>query len=54
MAFFSGFRRRHPRLVRSVLVVATFLVTFAVGLLYAGWALVCRDDACPSIDVLED
>ena len=40
--------------MRSVLVVATFLVTFALGALYAGWALVCRDNACPSIDVLED
>ncbi|NUR35176.1 MAG: PBP1A family penicillin-binding protein [Gemmatimonadaceae bacterium] len=54
MAFFRDFRRRHPRLVRSVFVVATFLVTFVLGSLYAGWALVCRDDACPSIDVLED
>ncbi|HEX2780055.1 MAG TPA: transglycosylase domain-containing protein, partial [Gemmatimonadaceae bacterium] len=54
MAFFRDFRRRHPRLVRSVLVVATFLLTFAFGFVYAGWALVCRGEECPSIDVLED
>ena len=54
MAFFRDFRRRHPRLVRSTLVVSTFLATFVVGFAYAAWALVCRDDACPSIDVLED
>ncbi|HEX8851665.1 MAG TPA: transglycosylase domain-containing protein, partial [Gemmatimonadaceae bacterium] len=54
MAFFRSFRRRHPRLVRSALVVATFLVAFVAGGLFAGWALVCRGDECPSIDVLED
>src|SRR6476661_2755419 len=54
VAFFRDFRRRHPRLVRSVLVLATFCVTFGLGLAYAGWALVCRGDECPSIDILED
>ena len=54
MAFFRTFRRRHPRLVRSVLVLATFFTAFGLGLAYAGWALVCRGDECPSIEVLED
>ena len=40
--------------MRSVLVLATFLTAFGLGLAYAGWALVCRGDECPSIDVLED
>ena len=40
--------------MRSVLVLATFCISFGAGLAYAGWALVCRDDECPSIDVLED
>ncbi len=54
MAFFRDFRRRHPRLLRSTLVVLTFLSAFGIGFVYAAWALVCRDGACPSIDVLED
>jgi membrane peptidoglycan carboxypeptidase len=40
--------------VRSALVLATFFITFGLGLAYAGWALVCRGDECPSIDILED
>ena len=54
MAFFRDFRRRHPRLVRSLLVLTTFAAAFVFGALYSSWALVCRGDECPSIDVLED
>ena len=54
MAFFRDYRRRHPRLVRSVLVLVTFGAAFLFGSAFAAWALVCRGDECPSIDVLED
>ena len=40
--------------MRSVLVLCTFSAAFVLGGLYSAWALVCRGDECPSIDVLED
>jgi penicillin-binding protein 1A len=48
------FWRRRPRLTRGLLLLSIFGVAFAGGLLYAGWALVCRSGQCPSIDVLDD
>lgn len=51
---FSAFTREHPTLVRSVLLGLTFVISLGIGLLYAGWALVCRGSQCPSIEVLAD
>jgi penicillin-binding protein 1A len=51
--FSKNFRRRHPQLSRWVGVGAVFVASFVVGLGYAGWALVCRAGACPSIDALD-
>jgi penicillin-binding protein 1A len=50
----ADFTARHPRLVRSSLLAATFLVSVGLGAAYGSWALVCRGNACPSIDVLEE
>ncbi len=46
------FHKRHPTLVRSVLLGATFLASVGVGLLYASWALICRGSQCPTIESL--
>src|SRR2546423_9776663 len=46
------FHKRHPTLVRVVLLSLTFLVALAVGGLYATWALICRGNQCPSIEIL--
>jgi len=50
---FAGFRARHPRLVRWVLLIGTFTVSFAAGTAYAGWALVCRAGQCPAVEELD-
>src|ERR687888_2109682 len=54
MAPFHQFRERHPRLVRGALIVAAFGASFAIGLFYASWALVCRAGRCPSVEVLDE
>ena len=48
-----SFRKRHPRLIRGILLATTFFTAFGVGIAYGSWALVCRAGQCPSIDVLE-
>ena len=47
-----SFRKRHPTLVRAVLLTLTFFFTLGVGALYASWALICRGNQCPSIEIL--
>src|SRR5881398_3402535 len=49
----SAWVKRHPELVRSVLLATTFLAALALGLGYGAWVLVCRDGRCPSIELLE-
>ncbi|MEO7822167.1 MAG: PBP1A family penicillin-binding protein [Gemmatimonadaceae bacterium] len=46
------FHKRHPTLVRSVLLGVTFLASVGAGLLYASWALICRGNQCPTIESL--
>jgi penicillin-binding protein 1A len=48
-----SFWRGHPRLVRAVLLCLTFGACFGAGFGYSAWELVCRDDRCPSVDVLK-
>lgn len=48
------FRKRHPTLVRAVLLSLTFLIALGAGLLYASWALICRGNQCPSIEALAE
>jgi penicillin-binding protein 1A len=50
---FAGFRARHPRMVRWALLAGIFSTSFAGGLVYAGWALVCRAGQCPAVEELE-
>ena len=48
------FRKRHPTLVRAVLLSLTFLVALGAGVLYSSWALICRGNQCPSIEILAE
>jgi penicillin-binding protein 1A len=54
MASFRRFRQRHPRVVRGLLIVGAFAVSFGIGLFYASWALVCRAGRCPAVDILDE
>ena len=56
LALSRRFRQRHPRVVRGVALHRRLLSrsSFAVGLVYASWALVCRAGRCPSVEVLEE
>jgi penicillin-binding protein 1A len=49
-----SFRKRHPTLVRAVLLTLTFLFALGVGALYSSWALICRGNQCPSIEILAE
>src|SRR5256714_4073014 len=46
------FHKRHPTLVRVVLLSLTFLITLGAGFLYGTWALICRGSQCPSIEIV--
>jgi penicillin-binding protein 1A len=50
----ASFAKRHPRLVRSVLLVTAFTAAALLGGGYAAWALVCRGGACPAVALLDD
>src|SRR5213082_866594 len=54
IASFHRFREQHPRIMRGLLIGAAFGISFAVGLFYSAWALVCRGGECPAVDVLEE
>src|SRR3954468_15032814 len=48
------FHKRHPTFVRGVLLSLTFLVALAAGAMYGTWALICRGNQCPSIEILAE
>ena len=50
----ESFRRRHPILIRIVLLTLTFVIAIGAGLAYGAWALVCRGGQCPPVDALND
>jgi penicillin-binding protein 1A len=50
----TSFRRRHPTLVRAVLLFLTFGVALGAGVAYAAWTLVCRGGQCPPVESLND
>src|SRR2546423_14329471 len=54
IASFHRFREQHPRIMRGLLIGAAFGISFAVGLFYASWALVCRAGRCPAVEVLDE
>ncbi|HEU6451263.1 MAG TPA: PBP1A family penicillin-binding protein [Gemmatimonadaceae bacterium] len=53
LPFKRSFWKKRPRLTRAVLLAGIFGLTFAVGIAYASWTLVCRGDACPDARRLE-
>ncbi|HVF40221.1 MAG TPA: PBP1A family penicillin-binding protein [Gemmatimonadaceae bacterium] len=50
----NSFRRRHPTLVRALLLTTVFGAAFGMGLGYGAWALVCRGGQCPPVEALSD
>src|SRR3954471_7933828 len=50
----TPFHKRHPTLVRVVLLSLTFLVAIGAGAMYGTWALICRGNQCPSIEILAE
>jgi penicillin-binding protein 1A len=50
----DSFRRRHPTLIRVLLLILTFGVASGLGVLYGAWALVCRGGKCPPVESLND
>src|SRR5262247_79599 len=51
--FTKRFRQNHPQLTRTILLAASFFVSFGVGFAYAAWAMACLGGRCPSVDVLD-
>ena len=54
LASYRRFRQRHPRIVRGSLIAGAFGLSFAIGLFYGSWALVCRAGRCPAVEVLDE
>ncbi|MGK2962305.1 MAG: penicillin-binding protein 1A [Gemmatimonadaceae bacterium] len=50
----DSFRRRHPTLVRAVLLFLTFGMALGAGLAFGAWTLVCRGGQCPPVESLND
>ncbi len=50
----DSFRKRHPTLIRALILGVTFSAALGFGVLYASWALICRSGGCPSIEVLDE
>ncbi|HUQ20301.1 MAG TPA: PBP1A family penicillin-binding protein [Gemmatimonadaceae bacterium] len=50
----DSFRRRHPLLIRGVLLLATFVLASMLGLAYGSWVLICRGGKCPPVEALND
>jgi penicillin-binding protein 1A len=50
----DSFRRRHPTLVRAVLLLFTFGMALGAGLAFGAWTLVCRGGQCPPVESLND
>ncbi|HVD59675.1 MAG TPA: PBP1A family penicillin-binding protein [Gemmatimonadaceae bacterium] len=50
----DSFRRRHPLLIRGLLLLTTFVVASLAGLAYGSWVLICRGGKCPPVEALND
>jgi penicillin-binding protein 1A len=51
--FSKRFRERHPRFTRALLLWVCFVGSFAAGLGFASWAMVCRAGRCPPAQALQ-
>jgi penicillin-binding protein 1A len=54
LGHFKRFRREHPVATRAIALSLTLAVSFVVGMLISAWALVCRGQRCPAIEVLDE
>src|SRR6476620_4292721 len=52
--FTKRFREKHPRFTRVLLLSVCFFASFAAGLGFASWAMVCRAGRCPPAQALQD
>ncbi len=52
--FTKRFREKHPRFTRVLLLAVCFFASFATGLGFASWAMVCRAGRCPPAQALQD
>src|SRR5688500_16976462 len=50
----DSFRRRHPLIVRGLLLLLTFGVASMLGLAFGSWVLICRGNQCPPVEALDD
>jgi penicillin-binding protein 1A len=50
----NSFRKRHPLVVRGLLLLFTFVVASLFGLAYGTWVLICRGNRCPTVEALND
>src|SRR5215213_7552266 len=50
----DSFRRRHPLVVRGLLLLFTFLSASLLGLAFGAWVLICRGNQCPPVEALDD
>ena len=50
----DSFRRRHPLVVRGLLLLLTFIIASMLGLAYGTWVLICRGSRCPTVEALND
>ncbi|MDP9179926.1 MAG: transglycosylase domain-containing protein, partial [Gemmatimonadota bacterium] len=50
----DSFRRRHPLVVRGLLLLFTFVFASLLGLAFGSWVLICRGNQCPPVEALDD
>ena len=50
----NSFRKRHPLVVRGLLLFFTFVVASLFGVAYGTWVLICRGQRCPTVEALND
>ena len=50
----DSFRRRHPLVVRGLLLLFTFISASLLGLAFGSWVLICRGNQCPPVEALDD
>src|SRR6476659_10905364 len=50
----NSYRKRHPLVIRVLLLILTFGVASGLGVAYGAWALVCRGGKCPPVESLND
>lgn len=50
----SSFWRRNPLLTKTLLAALTFVAALGIGVAGSTWLMICSDNRCPSIDILDE